>query len=178
MPRRLTSTAQALVLTAVVSIAGCKNGAPEAVSPAVTSTAVARVGDGDSIELEGGERVRLLQIDAPELGEGECYGDEAYGLLETLLPPGSAVTLERDPSLDDRDRFARLLRYVVVDGLNVNVELVRRGAATPYFFGTDEGRHADELLAALDEARDERRGMWAACVVDWSPTRQVATTYR
>ena len=51
----------------------------------------------------------------------------------------------------------------------MNVELVRRGAATPYFFRGDEGRYADELLAAVAVARDERRGMWAACRVSWTP---------
>jgi endonuclease YncB( thermonuclease family) len=57
----------------------------------------------------------------------------------------------------------------------VNVELVRRGAATPYFFGGAEGLHADELLDAVDEARRERRGMWTACRVEWQPDRPVST---
>ena len=139
--------------------------------------AVERVGDGDSFELQGGERVRLLQIDAPELGEGECYAEQATQLLRALLRPGQTVELEADPLLDDGDRFGRLLRYVFAGGANVNVELVRQGAATPYFRSGEEGRYADELRAAVDLARDEQRGMWAVCRVTWSPERQVVTAY-
>lgn len=139
---------------------------------------VERVGDGDSFELEGGDRVRLLQIDAPELGEGECYAEEAAGLLRALLRPGEAVELEADPALDGTDRFGRLLRYAIADGVNVNVELVRQGAATPYFRSGEEGRYAEDLLAAVEEARDERRGMWAVCRVTWTQARQVETADR
>ncbi len=139
---------------------------------------VQRVADGDSIVLQGGNRVRLLQIDAPELGEGECYGREALRDLERLLRPGDVIILESDPRLDRVDRYRRLLRYVRVDDTNVNVELVRRGAATPYFRRGARGRHAEALLEAVDEARDERRGVWGACRVSWTPNRQIETLRR
>ncbi len=134
-----------------------------------------RVGDGDTIELESGRRVRLLQIDAPELGEAECYAREARHELERLTPPGKRIELERDSRLDDTDRYDRLLRYVFVDETNVNVELVRRGAAAPYFRHGRAGRHADELLDAVGDARSARRGMWGACRVSWQRDRQVVT---
>jgi micrococcal nuclease len=124
---------------------------------------------------EGRERVRLVQIDAPELGEGECYARQAQAELERLARPGSQIELESDSSLSDEDRFGRLLRYVHAGETNVNLELVRRGAATPYFLGGVEGRYAGELLAAVDEARAERRGMWAACRVEWRQDRPVVT---
>jgi micrococcal nuclease len=124
---------------------------------------VARVGDGDTIDLADGRRVRLVQIDAPELGEEECYADEADDALRDLLPEGATVRLEADPRLDDTDRFGRLLRYVYADGTNVNLELVRRGAAAPWFFEGDRGRYADELLDAARAAETERRGLWGAC---------------
>jgi micrococcal nuclease len=136
------------------------------------------VGDGDSLELRNGARVRLVQIDAPELGEGECYAREALRELERLAPPGSAVELAADPSLDGEDRFGRLLRYLHAGELNVNVELARRGSAAPYFRGGDEGVHAGELLEAVDEARRARRGMWGACRVAWAPDRAVVTRPR
>jgi len=41
----------------------------------------------------------------------------------------------------------------------VNVELVRLGAAAPYFYRGVRGRHADELLAAARAARAARRGL-------------------
>jgi micrococcal nuclease len=130
--------------------------------PEEDAVEVARVGDGDSIELESGERVRLVQIDAPELGEDECYGEEATATLEGLLPPGSSVRLEADSRLDDTDRFDRLLRYVHLGDLNVNLELVRRGAASVWFV-EGPGRYADELLDAAREAQASGRGLWGAC---------------
>jgi endonuclease YncB( thermonuclease family) len=73
------------------------------------------------------------------------------------------VMLVRDPELDDRDQHGRLLRYVFVGERNVNVELVERGAASPYYFRGDRGRYADELDDAVDEARDDEAGYWGAC---------------
>jgi micrococcal nuclease len=106
--------------------------------------------------------VRLLQIDAPEL-HGDCYGKASLAALRLLAPKGTHVTLLRDPALDQTDKYGRLLRYVVVNGTNVNVALVREGAASPYFFRNEKGRYATQLLAAAREARAERLGYWGAC---------------
>jgi len=119
-----------------------------------------------------------VQIDAPELGEGECYARESRRELERLAAPGERIELESDPELDDTDRYGRLLRYVHAAEANVNVELVRRGAATPYFRRGDEGTYADELLDAVDEARRASRGMWGSCRVSWNPDRAVITRPR
>jgi endonuclease YncB( thermonuclease family) len=72
------------------------------------------------------------------------------------------VRLEGDPRLD-ADRFGRLLRYVHRDGTNVNLELVRRGAASVWFVRRDQGLYADDLLDAARDARADTRGLWAAC---------------
>ncbi len=128
--------------------------------------------------MRSGDRIRLVQIDAPELGEGECYAREALRELERLAPRGTAIELESDSRLDDADRYGRLLRYVHAAAVNVNLELVRRGAATPYFHGGDEGAYADDLLDAVAEARDDRRGMWGRCRVAWEPDRAVVTRPR
>jgi micrococcal nuclease len=144
-------------------VSGCRGGGgPDETSVGADEAVVEWVNDGDTLTLEGGQRVRLLQVDAPELSS-DCYGRAALRALVELAPKGTEVTLAADPALDDRDRHGRLLRYVLVDDLNVNVELVRRGAASPYFFRNDRGAHADELLDAVDEARDARRGFWGAC---------------
>lgn len=143
-----------------------------AVSPAV----VASVTDGDTVRLADGRRVRLLQIDTPELGTGECYSRASRKALLRLVPEGSTVGLEADPSLDQVDRYGRLLRYLRRGVTNVNLELVRQGAAAPYFYGGDEGRYADRLLAAAKAAKTARRGLWGACpgtVLD--PFRQIET---
>lgn len=123
---------------------------------------VAYVNDGDTLRLTDGRRVRLLQVDAPEL-HGDCFGRAALTALRRLAPKGARVTLARDPTLDATDRYGRALRYVFVGGTNVNVALVRAGAASPYFFRKARGRYARVLLGAVAEARGAHRGYWGAC---------------
>jgi endonuclease YncB( thermonuclease family) len=158
-----------------VALGGCGQEAEEG---AQTRAVVARIGDGDTLDLRNGARVRLVQVDAPELGQNECYAREARRELERMAPPGAQISIEADPGLDDRDRYGRLLRYVHRDELNVTIELVRRGAAAPYFRSGDEGVHAADLLDAVDDARRERRGLWGSCRVEWEPDRAVVTRPR
>ncbi len=148
-----TFAAMALVLT------GCADTG----SNGASSARIDRVVDGDTIRLTDGRRIRLVQIDAPEVSDNECYADEATEALERLAPPGTRVTLEADPALDDRDRFDRLLRYVLVGGENVNLRLVEDGAASVWFFEGDRGRYAGQFLAEATAAQAERRGLWGAC---------------
>jgi endonuclease YncB( thermonuclease family) len=124
---------------------------------------VASVYDGDTLALRDGRRVRLLQIDTPELGSGECYSRAARTALLGLAPPGGQVVLEIDPALDRVDRYGRILRYVKRNGVNVNLELVRRGVAAPYFYRGDRGRYAGALMRAAQSAKATRRGLWRAC---------------
>lgn len=124
---------------------------------------VARIVDGDTITLTDGRHVRLVQLDAPELDENECYAREANRILARLLPVGTHVEIETDPALDQRDRFGRSLAYVQRDGTNLNLELVRRGAASVWFYEGDRGRYATQLLQAAGKAKREHRGLWRAC---------------
>jgi endonuclease YncB( thermonuclease family) len=151
-----------LVLLAVVA-SGCQSGGgSEDTVAAGNGVVVEWVNDGDTLTLTDGAKVRLVQVDAPELTT-DCYGRPALQELIDLAPKGTHVTLVGDPALDDRDQYGRLLRYVFVDDRNVNVELVERGAASPYYFRNERGRYADELDVAVDEARDSRAGYWGAC---------------
>lgn len=150
--------------------------AEEAPAPTASETAVvASVYDGDTLTLVGGRRVRLLQIDTPELSPSECHGKRSRKLLVAFAGPGRHVLLRRDQALDDRDRYGRLLRYVLVNGRNVNLELVRRGAATPYFYRGERGRHAASLLKAVSTARAHKRGIWKRCRVVYEPTKALTT---
>lgn len=139
----------------------------------------ARIGvviDGDTVGLYGGQRVRLLQIDTPEVGTSECYSRAAGRALRRLAPPGTAVRLDVDPRLDRVDRYGRLLRYIFRGTVNVNLELVRLGAAAPYFYHGDRGRYADALMTAATAARSAKRGLWGACPgTALDPYRQVET---
>lgn len=157
---RLT-LALAATLLALTST-GCRSeGTGEDTSSSGEAVIVA-VNDGDTLTLASGAKIRLVQVDAPEL-TSDCFGHEAARVLASLVPERARVELVRDPELDERDAYGRLLRYVVVGETDVNVELVRRGAASPYFFRGERGAHADELLDALDEARAARAGYWGAC---------------
>ena len=91
--------------------------------------------------------MRLLQIDTPELGSGECYSRASRKVLVQIVPIGSRVRLEADADLDKVDRYGRLLRYVHRGPLNANVILVTVGAAAPYFYGGDGGKLAPRSLA-------------------------------
>ncbi len=154
----------------MLACAGCGGESPSAGRVEVDS-----VRDGDTILLEDGRRVRLVQVDAPELGR-ECHGDEAAAALARLAPPGAELRLERDPRLDDVDRHGRLLRYAFAGTTNLNVEIVRAGTAAPYFYRGERGRYAGELVAVAQDAQRARRGLWSACPrARLRPERQVET---
>ena len=124
---------------------------------------VVRVIDGDTIELENGEIVRYLLIDTPETMHPEksveCYGPEASE-ANRRLTEGQKVRLERD--VTDRDTYGRLLRYVYVDGVLVQAELVREGYGYVYSRKPDV-RHLRDMAALEREARERGAGLWAAC---------------
>ena len=137
---------------------------------------VGRIVDGDTLDLADGQRIRLVQIDTPELRGGECYAEEASAHLSNLVPPGTAVRIEIDPGLDQVDRYGRRLGYVFKGSENVNLTLVREGAASVWFYGGRRGRYAPELEAAASEAHAQRRGLWRACPgTVYDPSRAVAT---
>ncbi len=110
---------------------------------------VLRVLDGDTFELVGGDRVRMLTIDTPE--RGQRFYDSARAVLEGLVL-GQPVRLEfAGPR---RDRYGRLLAYIYVDTLLVNAVPVRQGLAYVYLFDdTDMSRpEVRQLLEAQKEA--------------------------
>jgi endonuclease YncB( thermonuclease family) len=161
LPRAAVAALICLILVSaslVISAAGLAGEAHRS-----ETAVVASVYDGDTLSLGDGRRVRFLQIDTPELGSGECYSRAARTALLRLAPIGSPVVLEIDPALDRTDRYGRLLRYVKRNGVNVNVELVRRGAAAPYFYRSERGRYAVTLMRAAQRARASKLGLWKAC---------------
>ena len=110
--------------------------------------------------------MRLVQIDTPEVYfRPECYGRQASAATKRLLPPGTRVRLAPEPATDRVDQYGRLLRYVirVRRPLNVNVQLVRIGAATPYFYRGRRGRYWRLLERLARRARARRLGLWGAC---------------
>jgi endonuclease YncB( thermonuclease family) len=151
----------------------------EAGSTATRALRIQRVVDGDTVALTTGARVRLVQIDSPEVYfQPECYGHQASLAARALLPPGTAVRLLAEPATDRVDQYGRLLRYVIRarDGLDVNIRLVAVGAAAPYFYAHRRGRYATRLEVLARRARARKLGLWGRCPgTPYNPYRSVAT---
>jgi endonuclease YncB( thermonuclease family) len=173
--RALLTCVALITVSLVVAMAGCASVAGASHSATTARATVSYVVDGDTIALANGRRVRLLQIDAPELGTEECYSRKSTKELRRLLPQGAAISLIADPRLDRTDLYGRLLRYVMRGSTNVNVALAARGAATVWFYGGAKGRYAGSLLHAAGKARAARRGMWGACRTVWDPYESATT---
>ncbi len=151
--------------------------------------------DGDTLVISTGEKIRLVQIDSPELSSRECHAEESKKALDEILKPyliSSATTqsdlktlekeigvkLEQDSNLDSIDRYGRQLAYVYVGNMNVNIELVRIGAAAPYFYRGSKGAFAEELERAADFARGNQLGIWKSCPgFSYDPTKSIETGY-
>ena len=111
--------------------------------------------DGDTIKLDSGDRVRLLGIDTPERGQ-RCY-DEATDKLKELIY-GKELTM-LNGSNDDRDVYDRLLRYIYVGDVFINLEMVKSGFA--YAIDTDDEFFEDFINAEV-EARNNNLGcLWS-----------------
>jgi micrococcal nuclease len=157
-------TAAVVVAVAVVGsqLQAGRADAVEAPASAPAGFVVSEVIDGDTIRLANGKRVRLLQINAPELRPvAQCHADLSRLYLARLID--RPVRLEPDPALDRSDEHGRELAYVFVGRRNLNVAMVRRGAAHVFFYRGERGKYAKRLARAEREARAAGRGLWRAC---------------
>ena len=116
---------------------------------------VVSVADGDTITVLTDEKkqikVRLAEIDAPE--RGQAYGQRSRETLSTLVA-GKGVTVNET----DTDRYKRVLGFVLIDGINVNYEMVRQGMAWCY----TQYLARDSICPPIEkEARGSHRGLWA-----------------
>jgi endonuclease YncB( thermonuclease family) len=163
-----------LALVAVLALSLCASAVA-----AQPTYRIDHVSDGDTVVLRNGQRVRLVQIDTPEVFfVTECYGRAASLRTKSLLPPGTRVRLLPEPVTDRVDRYGRLLRYVIRarDGVNVNVHLVAVGAAGPYFYGHRRGKYANRLEFLAKRARAKKIGLWRACPhTPYNPYKGIAT---
>lgn len=171
MRRRLGAVLVLLVVAAGCAGSGSPPLAPApatATLPAGVDVVVRKVVDGDTLDVSGGERVRLIGIDTPESVAPDrpvgCFGKEAGRFTASLVPPGTPVRLVGD--VEQRDRFGRLLAYVYrqADGLFVNAELLRQGYAQLLTIPPNIA-HTDEFTAIARQAREGAQGLWAACTL-------------
>ena len=121
-----------------------------------------RVVDGDTIELDGKEIVRLIGVDTPETKDPrkpvQYYGQEAYEFTKNLVE-GKKVRLEYDQ--DRTDKYDRTLAYVFLeDGTFVNAEIILQG----YGHADTEFpcKYLEEFRLFEKQARESEIGMWAA----------------
>ena len=127
-------------------------GAAKTVCGAAENTIVTKVIDGDTVVVEGGYHVRLLGIDADEKGY-PCY-DQAKTRLEDLIL-AKQVALEKDKT--DVDQYGRCLRYIFVNGKNVDVQLVGEGLAVARFYQPNV-KYRSEIAEAEKQAQQNKVG--------------------
>lgn len=154
---------RALIAAALLAapLAACDGGG-ERCGP--TSGVVARAIDGDTIELESGERIRYLMVDTPEsTTEIECFGELA-ATFNAELVEGREVTIRYDAECEDR--FGRLLGYVSVGDREINTLLIERGYGCVLYIPPNGADRADEFDRLEEIARAEGRGLWTACAED------------
>ncbi len=128
---------------------------------------VARFVDGDTIVVDMNgtdETIRFIGMDTPETHKPntpvQCYGPAASAYTKQRID-NQRVRLVSDELTTNRDRYGRLLRYVVLeDGTTLNLELVQKGYAFAYSFPFSR---SGEFFAAMDTARAENRGLWGNC---------------
>lgn len=137
---------------------------------------VASVVDGDTIKLENGQAVRYIGIDTPETVHPskpvQCFGKEASAKNKELVL-GKEVRLVKDVS--ETDKYGRILRYVYVGDTFINDYLVRNGYANSYSYPPDV-KFQDQFKQAEEEARTNKRGLWADGVCDMETAQAPTTT--
>lgn len=139
------------------------------------NSGISYVYDGDTLTLRSGEKVRLVQIDTPELSPAECYGIQARDLLRKMVGT-STIQLRKEPASTNKDSNRRLLRYVIVGSKNLNLELVKQGAAAPWFYQGERGKYANQLLRAAQLAQKNKVGLWKECPdTKLDPSRAIDT---
>jgi len=119
------------------------------------TTKVVRVIDGDTFETETGDKVRLIGINAPEISD--IFGQEAKRYLSDLIE-NKTVDLQTDNISKERDRYQRLLRYVILDGVDINKKMVCDGFAFAYLKYRFE-KSTDYEKSQL-KAKATNKGIW------------------
>jgi micrococcal nuclease len=154
----ITQAFKIVVVPFLVFIIACPAQAADA-GQVTTSATVIRVVDGDTVELDNGQRVRLLGIDTPE--KGEPMANEASDMLRQLIGPGPVKLI----SCQEKDPYDRLLSVVWVNNVNVNMTLVREGMALPLLIGPCGVPVADEVLENASDAARAWKGLFSGEVI-------------
>jgi endonuclease YncB( thermonuclease family) len=106
-------------------------------SPAPPQDRIAlRVIDGDTMEVRGsGERLRLANIDTPEIGDGaRCTAErraaaEATRAARQLISQAERLEIRRTGR---EDQYGRTIGFVILDGRDLGQQLIAGGHARPW----------------------------------------------
>ncbi len=122
---------------------------------------VVGVHDGDSITLLDAEKnqykIRLQHIDAPELKQP--FGKKSKQTLSALVYGKQIMT--NCP----KKHFKRYICDVMVGGIDVQAEMVKRGAAWVY----PKYNKRNDLPVLQGKARRAKIGIWALPSTNWTP---------
>ena len=123
---------------------------------------VVSVHDGDTVSLlinNKQQKVRLIGIDAPEIGQ-KLWGDEAKRHLESLIGSSSQeVKIEYD--VEKNDKHGRVLAYLwTPENVLINLMMIKSGYAVLYSVPPNV-KYADEFRKAQEEARNLKLGIWS-----------------
>jgi micrococcal nuclease len=126
------------------------------------SAGVRQVLDGDTVILDDGRHLRLIGINAPELGKNGApdqplAAQSRERLAQLVRGQRIRLVFERER----QDHYGRLLAHLLLpDGSSVAQILLREGLGWAVAIPPDIDR-LRENLAAESEARAARRGVWA-----------------
>lgn len=127
---------------------------------------VEHVVDGDTIKVAVGDQkatVRLIGVDTPETVDPrkpvQCFGKEASQRLRNLVE-GKNVYLQIDTTQDNVDRYDRLLRYVFLNDVLINQQLIAEGYGFQYTYD-EEYEYKSEFVTAEAYARENNLGLWS-----------------
>ena len=101
---------------------------------------------------DGTITIRMRGIDAPE--KRQPYGIESQKSLKELIGR-KTVKLE----IKNIDRYGRVVAYVFIGNININLEQVKRGYAWAYAEYLDRP-YASEFYDAEKQARKQKLGLW------------------
>ena len=129
---------------------------------------VTKVYDGDTVLLDNRLKVRLLNINTPEIERypksGEAGGEIARKGLKRLLA-GQKVRLETD--VERKDKYGRTLGHLfTVSGLHLNLEMVKKGWATVSLHPPNLN-YSKAMLLAQQKAQSEQIALWG--MVEYQP---------
>lgn len=136
---------------------------------------VRHVYDGDTLTLDDGTRVRVLGIDAPELGRDgradEPLARAARDTARDLLPHAMSVRLHGEA--ETSDHYDRQLAHVLTSqGTNLALHLLERGLVTTLAVPPNS-RLAPCYAAAEAAARAARRGLWGESAYQTRAAREL-----